>query len=165
MVVLSLSNTNGPNASITTGDNQKLKNKNKLNQKGKSDKSNQWIWKEFFVHKDNNHNNVLMTLAKHERDEVLEEMLTNDVTKQFITHDILSRTNKVGQTLMGMIEVHGENMPNSMQILVKLEYACHGHDVTKAQICLSEQIETSVSSSEVIKALKRLEPMICGVVL
>ena len=46
-------------------------------------------------------------------------------------------------------------MPKSLQVLVTLEYACHGHDITDAQICLSGQIETSESSSEVIKALKK----------
>ena len=123
-------------------------------------KSNLEIWEEFFKYVDKDiGNNVLMILAKHRMDEALREILTNTITKNNITHSVISMRNKLGETLMGMIEVHWEHMVESMSVLLKLEYACHAHDLTNAQICLSGQIETSLFSFEIIKALKRLEPM------
>ena len=164
MILQSVFNENDASSSIPSSNYRSNKNNNTENEIGKRsiyEKSNQWIWKQLFMHTDNDGNNVLMNLAKHEMDEVLEEILTNAITRKHISHAILSMRNKADQTLMGIVEIHGINMPESLSDLLKLEYACHGQDVIDAQICLSRQIETSLSSSEVIKSLKRFEPMTC----
>ena len=85
MIVVSITYASDTNSFTTTANHHALKNKNKLKEKRQRRgsfhmKSNQWIWKEFFMHTDNDGNNILMTLAKHEMDEILQEILTNDIT-------------------------------------------------------------------------------------
>ena len=141
-----------------------LANKKKLKQRSKKKIETQCsvsrlVWEEFFKHIDKDGNDVLKILAKHKMDEPLMQMLTNDITKEYITHSVLTRRNNIDQTLMSMIEVHGQEMSDSLPVLVKLEYACHAYDLTNTEMCLSGQLETSVFTFEVIKALRRFEPM------
>ena len=81
--------------------------------------------KRFLCYQDKNKNNVLMILAKHIRDGALREMLKNDNTVEHITHDLLAIRNDLNQTLASIIEVNREDMPESLALVLKAEYACH----------------------------------------
>ena len=113
----------------------------------------------FLFYQDKNKNNVLMILAKHIRDGALREMLTNDNTVEHITHTLLAIRNDLNQTLTSILEVNREDMPESLALVLKVEYACHAGDLTQAEICLSGQMETSTSSFEIIKGLHQLQPL------
>ena len=41
------------------------------------------------------------------------------------------------------------------------EYGCHRRDLTRTELCLAEQLETSASASEIIQELHQLEPKGC----
>ena len=117
------------------------------------------IMKKFLQYQDDDGNNVLMILAKHMMDGALREMLTNDMTTENITHSVLAVRNNLKQTLMSLIEVNREDMPESLALVLKVEYACHAGNLTEAEICLSGQMETSNSSFEIIKGLHQLQPL------
>ena len=117
------------------------------------------ILQEFLRHQDEEGNNVLMILAKHIMDGALREMLTNDHTMEYITHSVLSIRNNLRQTILSIIEVNREDMPESLALVLKVEYACHAGDLTQAEICLSGQLETSNSSFEIIKGLHQLQQL------
>ena len=99
-----------------------------------------------------------MELAKEMKDDALREILTNDRTANFVTHSILLARNNVGQTLLTFIEVNREAMSESLPLVLKREYGCHRRDLIKTEICLSQQLETSASASEIIQELHQLEP-------
>ena len=63
-----------------------------------------------------------------------------------------------GQTLLTLIEVNRESLSESLPVVLKREYGCHRRDLTKTELCLSEQLETSASASEIIQELHQLEP-------
>ena len=113
---------------------------------------------ELFAVKDKDGNNVLMELAKTMKDDALREILTNNRTANFITHSILKTKNLVGQTLLTLIEVNREALSESLPLVLKREYGCHRRDMIKTELCLSEQLETSASASEIIQELHQLEP-------
>ena len=123
------------------------------------DKYKRWFMEELLNHRDEDGNNVLMILAKHTMDGALREMLTNDRTVEHITHSVLSIKNKLRQTLISLIEVNREDMPESLALVLKVEYACHAGNLTQAEICLSSQLETSNSSFEIIKGLHQLQSL------
>ena len=100
-----------------------------------------------------------MILAKHIRDGALREMLTNDNTVEHITHTLLAIRNDLNQTLTSILEVNREDMPESLALVLKVDYAGHAGDLTQAEICLSGQMETSTSSFEIIKGLHQLQPL------
>ena len=125
-----------------------------------------------------------MELAKYMKDDALREILTNGVTANYVTHSILLSTNKLGQTLLTLIEVNRESLSESLPLVLKREYGCHRRyifvlasrffimndlsldtfgysnskllfrDMTRTEICLSEQLETSASASEIIQGNK-----------
>ena len=100
-----------------------------------------------------------MVLAKHSLDDTLREMLRNENTIGHITHSLLSIRNNEDQTLMTILELNRKCMSESLSVLLKLEYACHGTDLTPAEVCLSEQLETSLFTFDIIKQLHELQPV------
>ena len=74
---------------------------------------------------DGDGNNLLMELAKYMKDDALREILTNGVTANYVTHSILLSTNKLGQTLLTLIEVNRESLSESLPLVLKREYGCH----------------------------------------
>ena len=66
-----------------------------------------------------------MELAKYMKDDALREILTNGVTANYVTHSILLSTNKLGQTLLTLIEVNRESLSESLPLVLKREYGCH----------------------------------------
>ncbi|TRY73782.1 hypothetical protein TCAL_16897 [Tigriopus californicus] len=114
-----------------------------------------------FMLNDKDGNNFLMELAKLMKDDALREVLTNNQTTNFITHSVLLNTNKLGQTLLTLIEVNRESLSESLPLVLKREYGCHRRDMIKTEICLSKQLETSASASEIINELHQLEPKGC----
>ena len=108
--------------------------------------------------KDKGGNNFLMDLAKNMKDDALREILTNHRTANFITHNVLLNKNTIGQTLLTLIEVNRESLSESLPIVLKKEYGCHRKDMVKTELCLSKQLETSASASEIILELHQLEP-------
>ena len=74
---------------------------------------------------DGDGNNLLMELAKCMKDDALREILTNGVTANYVTHSILLSTNKLGQTLLTLIEVNRESLSESLPLVLKREYGCH----------------------------------------
>ena len=126
-----------------------------------------------------------MELAKYMKDDALREILTNGVTANYVTHSILLSTNKLGQTLLTLIEVNRESLSESLPLVLKREYGCHRRyvstieicynihkylnttslclhrkflkpiirDMTRTEICLSDQLETSASASEIIQGM------------
>ena len=117
------------------------------------------IIKNFLQYQDDDGHNVLMLLAKHTMDGALREILTNDNTVHLITHSVLSIRSNLRQTVMSIVEVNREDMPESLALLLKIEYGCHSGDLTQAEICLSGQLETSISSFEILKGLHQLQPL------
>ena len=75
--------------------------------------------------KDEDGNNLLMELAKYMKDDALREILTNGMTANYVTHSILLSTNKLGQTLLTLIEVNRESLSESLPLVLKREYGCH----------------------------------------
>lgn len=75
-----------------------------------------------------------------------------------ITHSVLLSKNVAGQTLLTLIEVNRESLSESLPLVLKREYGCHRRDLTKTELCLSEQLETSASAYEIIQELHQLEP-------
>ena len=140
---------------------EKDKIENNKNMKGveSGEEYKRRILHEFLRHQDEEGNNVLMILAKHIMDGALREMLTNDNTGEYITHSVLSIRNNLRQTILSIIEVNREDMPESLALVLKVEYACHAGDLTQAEICLSGQLETSNSSFEIIKGLHQLKQL------
>lgn len=108
--------------------------------------------------KDGDGNNMLMELAKNMKDDALREILTNNRTQNYVTHSILLYKNTLGQTLLTLIEVNRESLSESLPLVLKREYGCHRRDMIKTELCLSEQLETSESASEIIQELHQLEP-------
>ena len=51
-----------------------------------------------------------------------------------------------------------ESLSESLPLVLKREYGCHRRDMIKTELCLSEQLETSASASEIITELHQLEP-------
>ena len=92
-------------------------------------------------------------------DGALREILTNDNTSALITHSVLAIRSKLHQTVMSIVEVNRDDMPESLALLLKIEYGCHAGDLTQAEICLSGQLETSIASSEILKGLHQLQPL------
>lgn len=117
------------------------------------------IISDFLKHKDEDGHNILMILAKHTMDGALREILTNDNTIHLITHSLLSERSKLRQTVMSIVEVNRADMAESLALLLKIEFGCHAGDLTQAEICLSGQLETSISSSEILKGLHQLQPL------
>ena len=115
-------------------------------------------FEKLFEVKDKDGNNVLMELARHMKDDALREILTNHRTGNFVTHSILLTKNMQGQTLLTIIEVNRESLSESLPLVLKREYGCHRRDMIKTELCLSEQLETSASASEIIQELHQLEP-------
>ncbi|CAM6053917.1 unnamed protein product [Sphagnum tenellum] len=115
-------------------------------------------FEELFLVKDSDGNNLLMELAKNMKDDALREILTNNRTANFITHSVLLSKNMLGQTLLTLIEVNRESLSESLPLVLKREYGCHRRDMIKTELCLSEQLETSASASEIIQELHQLEP-------
>lgn len=66
-----------------------------------------------------------------------------------------------GQTLLTLIEVNRESLSESLPLVLKREYGCHRRDLTRTELCLSEQLETSASAYEIIQELHQLEPKNC----
>jgi hypothetical protein len=87
--------------------------------------------------------------------------LTNARTANYVTHSILISKNVLGQTLLALVEVNRESLSESIPLLLKREYGCHRRDIIKTELCLSEQLETSASASEIIQELHQLEPRNC----
>ena len=113
---------------------------------------------DLFTVRDPDGNNLLMELAKNMKDDALRELLTNAHTANFVTHTVLLSKNAMGQTLLALIEVNRESLGESLPLILKREYGCHRRDLTKTELCLSEQLETSKSASEIIEELHQLEP-------
>ena len=59
-------------------------------------------------------------------------------------------SNVSGQTLLTLIEVNRESLSESLPLVLKREYGCHRRDMRRTELCLSEQLETSASASEII---------------
>ncbi len=78
-----------------------------------------------------------------------------------VTHSVLISKNKTGQTLLTLIEVNRESLSESLPLVLKREYGCHRRDLSKTELCLSHQLETSASASEIIQELHQLEPKSC----
>ena len=70
-------------------------------------------------------NNFMMELAKYMKDDALREILTNGITSNYVTHSTLLSTNKLGQTLLTLIEVNRANLTESLPLVLKREYGCH----------------------------------------
>ena len=81
--------------------------------------------KQSILFADGDGNNLLMELAKYMKDDALREILTNGVTANYVTHSILLSTNKLGQTLLTLIEVNRESLSESLPLVLKREYGCH----------------------------------------
>ena len=81
--------------------------------------------KQSILFEDGDGNNLLMELAKYMKDDALREILTNGVTANYVTHSILLSTNKLGQTLLTLIEVNRESLSESLPLVLKREYGCH----------------------------------------
>lgn len=113
---------------------------------------------DLFAVRDQDGNNLLMELAKNMKDDALREVLTNAHTANFVTHSVLLSKNALGQTLLALIEVNRESLGESLPLILKREYGCHRRDIIKTELCLSEQLETSKSASEIIQELHQLEP-------
>jgi len=103
-------------------------------------------------------NTMLMELAKNMKDEALREILTSSITSNHVTHQVLLSSNVSGQTLLTLIEVNRESLSESLPLVLKREYGCHRRDMRRTELCLSEQLETSASASEIIVELHQLEP-------
>ena len=54
------------------------------------------------------------------------------------------------------MEVNRDSLSESIPIVLKREYGCHRRDMTKTELCLSEQLETSESAYEIIRELHAL---------
>ena len=67
-----------------------------------------------------------------------------------VTHQVLLSSNVSGQTLLTLIEVNRESLSESLPLVLKREYGCHRRDMRRTELCLSEQLETSASASEII---------------
>ena len=78
-----------------------------------------------------------------------------------MTHSLLLSRNHANQTLLTLIEVNRENLSESLPVVLKKEYGCHRRDMTKTELCLSTQLETSGPAAEIINELKDLEPKSC----
>ena len=73
-----------------------------------------------------------------------------------VTHKLLKLKNNLGQTLLTLMEVNRDSLSESIPIVLKREYGCHRRDMTKTELCLSEQLETSESAYEIIRELHAL---------
>ena len=93
-----------------------------------------------------------------------------------VTHKVLQERNYEGQTLLAIIEVNRwwrslvtltqrvswhllvrVNLAESLPIVLKKEYGCHRRDILKTEQCLARQLESSMSSGQIIGELNDLE--------
>ena len=91
-----------------------------------------------------------------------------------VTHKILQERNIEGQTLLAIVEVNRfglfspvfikyekycfrVNLAESLPIILKKEYGCHRRDILKTEQCLARQLESSMSSGQIIGELNDLE--------
>ena len=95
--------------------------------------------------------------AKSAKDDALREVLVNRQTYRHVTHRVLQERNAEGQTLLAIIEVNRVNLAESLPIVLKKEYGCHRRDILKTEQCLSRQLESSMSSGQIIMELNDLE--------
>ena len=49
-----------------------------------------------------------------------------------------------------------ENLSESLPLVLKKEYGCHRRDMIRTELCLSVQLETSASASEIIQELHQV---------
>ena len=87
----------------------------------------------------------------------MREVLVNRQTYRHVTHRVLQERNAEGQTLLAIIEVNRVNLAESLPIVLKKEYGCHRRDILKTEQCLSRQLESSMSSGQIIMELNDLE--------
>ena len=64
----------------------------------------------------------------------------------------------MGQTLLTLIEVNRECLPESLTLVLKLEYGCHRRDINMTELCISQQVESSVGTEKVLEQLRQMEP-------
>ena len=65
--------------------------------------------------------------------------------------------NKLGQTLLTLIEVNRECLPESLALILKREYGCHRRDMEKTELCLSQQLESAICAEKILEQLHQLE--------
>ena len=66
--------------------------------------------------------------------------------------------NKLGQTLLTLVEVNRESLPESLALLLKREYGCHQRDMDNTELCLSKQLESAICAEKILEQLHQLEP-------
>ena len=52
---------------------------------------------------------------------------------------------------------HRVNLAESLPIILKKEYGCHRRDILRTEQCLARQLESSMSSGQIIGELNDLE--------
>ena len=91
-------------------------------------------------------------------------MLKGQFTTTFssqVTHQVLSTRNHKGQTLLSLIEVNRECLPESLTLILKHEYGCHRQDMNMTELCISQQLESSIGTEIVLQQLYQMKPKSC----
>jgi hypothetical protein len=73
--------------------------------------------------------------------------------------------NQWGQTLLSLIEVNRECLPESLALVLKHEYGCHHRSMKQTELCLSRQLDSSDSAYQILEALHDMEPKTCCQIL
>ena len=55
------------------------------------------------------------------------------------------------------LQVNRESLSESLPLVLKKEFGCHRRDMIRTELCLSEQLETSASASEIIQELHQVK--------
>jgi hypothetical protein len=58
--------------------------------------------------------------------------------------------NQWGQTLLSLIEVNRECLPESLALVLKHEYGCHHRSMKQTELCLSRQLDSSDSAKDLL---------------
>ena len=62
----------------------------------------------------------------------------------------------VSITYFDYFQVNREMLSESLPLVLKKEYGCHRRDMIRTELCLSVQLETSASASEIIQELHQV---------
>ena len=76
------------------------------------------------------------------------------VLRQFL---LTALQNQIGNILTNIPEHHRVNLAESLPIILKKEYGCHRRDILRTEQCLARQLESSMSSGQIIGELNDLE--------
>ena len=74
---------------------------------------------------------------------------------EYIHHNLHNKLFRPGPVLF--LQVNRESLSESLPLVLKKEFGCHRRDMIRTELCLSEQLETSASASEIIQELHQVK--------